>query len=111
YGQTVLETSLADLGRPWASGPLEEPARRELAAKSEIVIGWLARFDDLAARMAVGRGAVVVTHGEPHAGNIIRAGDRLALIDWDTVAVGPPERDLWMLDAGSPGALGRYRPL
>ena len=111
HGRAVLETALAELGRPWPGGPFAEPARRELAAKADIVTGWLARFDDLAARMAASRGKVVVTHGEPHAGNIIRTGDGLALIDWDTVALGPPERDLWMLDDGSTGALDRYRQL
>jgi spectinomycin phosphotransferase len=111
YGRAVLETALAELGRPWLGGPFAEQARQELAARADIVTGWMARFDDLAARMAASGGIVVVTHGEPHAGNIIRTGDGLALIDWDTVALGPPERDLWMLDDGSPGALDRYRQL
>ena len=40
---------------------------------------------------------LVVTHGEPHAGNVMRRSDgRHLLVDWDTVAVAPPERDLWM---------------
>jgi len=41
---------------------------------------------------------MVVTHGEPHPGNLIRTRDTLALVDWDTVALARPERDLWMLD-------------
>jgi spectinomycin phosphotransferase len=46
---------------------------------------------------------LVITHGEPHPGNVIRARDGLALVDWDTVGLAPPERDRWMLaaDAGS----------
>ena len=39
----------------------------------------------------------VVTHGEPHAGNVLRTGETYVLVDWDTVALAPPERDLWML--------------
>lgn len=39
----------------------------------------------------------VVTHGEPHAGNIMRSGDDTYLIDWDTAALALPERDLWLL--------------
>jgi spectinomycin phosphotransferase len=38
----------------------------------------------------------VVTHGEPHAGNVLRTpGGELLLVDWDTVGLAPPERDLW----------------
>jgi spectinomycin phosphotransferase len=39
----------------------------------------------------------VVTHGEPHGGNLMRVGESYVLVDWDTVALAPPERDLWML--------------
>ena len=50
----------------------------------------------------------VITHGEPHPGNFIRVADRFLLIDWDTAALAPPERDLWMLDDGFPGAWALY---
>jgi len=39
----------------------------------------------------------VVTHGEPHARNVLRTDGSPVLVDWDTVALAPPERDLWML--------------
>ena len=42
----------------------------------------------------------VVTHGEPHAANVISTGGRHVLIDWDTVGLAPPERDLWMVVDG-----------
>ena len=38
-----------------------------------------------------------MTHGEPHPGNVLRGPDGRYLVDWDTVQVAPPERDLWML--------------
>jgi spectinomycin phosphotransferase len=38
---------------------------------------------------------MVLTHGEPHPGNLLRAGGRWLLIDWETALVAPPERDLW----------------
>lgn len=38
---------------------------------------------------------LVVTHGEPHPGNVIRTAEGLVLVDWDTAALAPPERDLW----------------
>ena len=41
-----------------------------------------------------------MTHGEPHAGNVMRTDEGRLLVDWDTVALAPPERDLWMLVVG-----------
>jgi spectinomycin phosphotransferase len=53
--------------------------------------------DRLAADVASRHGEWVVTHGEPHTGNLMRTGDSRVLVDWDTVALAPPERDLWMV--------------
>jgi spectinomycin phosphotransferase len=54
-------------------------------------------------------GGLVLTHGEPHAGNLIRSADRLFLVDGDTVALAPPERDLWLLDDGTPDGFQSYQ--
>jgi aminoglycoside phosphotransferase (APT) family kinase protein len=67
---------------------------------------------DLDRFAAAGSGTdAVVTHGEPHPGNLIHTSDGLALVDWDTVALAPPERDLWMLDDGSDTVVTAYRDL
>jgi aminoglycoside phosphotransferase (APT) family kinase protein len=34
--------------------------------------------------------------------------DRIFLIDWDTVSLAPPERDLWLLESRCPGSLDAY---
>ncbi len=107
-GRAGLEAALGELDQPWTGGPFAEQARAAVAASAGAVTGWLATFDQLAAHLRDSDASLVVTHGEPHPGNIMRAGDQLMLIDWDTVALAPPERDLWMLDGGSPGALARY---
>ncbi|HEY1321153.1 MAG TPA: phosphotransferase [Streptosporangiaceae bacterium] len=104
----VLDAALAELGRPWAGGPFAEPVRRELAANAGRVAGWLSSFDELAAQVAARSAGDVITHGEPHPGNLIRVAGQFRLIDWDTVALAPPERDLWMLD-GAAGAFDHYR--
>jgi spectinomycin phosphotransferase len=53
--------------------------------------------------------ALVVTHGEPHPGNLISTSGGLTLVDWDTVALARPERDLWMIADLAGGALAvRY---
>lgn len=58
-----------------------------------------AGYDELATAVAAGRAGWVVTHGEPHAANVMRTdAGQLVLIDWDTAALGPRERDLWMVE-------------
>jgi len=89
-----LRAALSDLGRPWAGGRYSEPARQFLARRAAGIAAALARFGDLA-RQAAASGPPVITHGEPHPGNVLRSGNRLLLIDWDTVGVALPERDLW----------------
>ena len=99
-----LRAALSDLGRPWAGGPYSEPAREFLARRAVGIAAALARFGDIA-REAAASGPPVITHGEPHPGNVLRSGNRLLLIDWDTVGVALPERDLWhVADSDSPEA-------
>jgi spectinomycin phosphotransferase len=97
-GRDNLEQALDDLDRPWDGGPLSELARRELTSHAEAVARSLVDLDRFAVRFGGTNRDTVVTHGEPHPGNLIRTGTGLFLIDWDTVALAPPERDLWMID-------------
>ncbi|GLF93327.1 aminoglycoside phosphotransferase family protein [Streptomyces yaizuensis] len=107
-GRAGLERSLGDLGVPWTGGPLAEPARELLAGTP--VARRLAEYD-LRARDMRRRGvAPVLTHGEPHPGNVLWQGTRPLLLDWDTTAVAPPERDLWQV-ALEPGELDRWTEL
>lgn len=107
----LLTAALAALGRRWEGGSLAEPARRALADHAGTVTGWLAELDDLAQELRAAPAELVITHGEPHPGNLIMTSRGLRLIDWDTVALALPERDLWMLDDGPDGAFGRYAEL
>lgn len=99
-----LVNSLHVLDEVWTGGPYAETARKLLRAHARQVQAALRRFDTLAALVMRDRSDWVITHGEPHAANVIRtrAGD-MVMVDWDTVALGPRERDLWMLigDASS----------
>ncbi len=93
-GRAVIEQALREAHERWTGGPLTEAASAAFAENTDNVVAQLARLDELAA--AVARD-FVVTHGEPHAANVIRTNAGPVLVDWDTVALGPPERDLWML--------------
>jgi spectinomycin phosphotransferase len=107
-GRAGLETALRELGRPWDGGPFAEPARALLTAEAGQVRRMLGTFDELADRLAGRAAEPVITHGEPHPGNVIRVGAHLMLIDWDTVGLAPPERDLWHLTGRADESLRRY---
>ena len=93
-----LDVALAEGDRPWSSGPWAEPARALLAARAEEMAERLADHDAVAARVLETRPGWVVTHGEPHGGNVIHdPSNGLHLIDWDTAMVTPRERDLQMV--------------
>jgi spectinomycin phosphotransferase len=95
-----LEAALRELDEPWSGGPLSEPARKAVRDAAADLTELLALAGRLRADALTRCAEWVVTHGEPHAGNVMRTDDGLRLVDWDTVALGPPERDLWMLVAG-----------
>ena len=106
----ALEAALGELDRPWNGGPYSEPARQLVARHARRLGGALAHFDELV-RDAARSGPVVITHGEPHPGNILRSAGQMRLIDWDTVGLALPERDLWMVAGDDICAAGRYAEL
>lgn len=100
-----LLQALDDVTTLWNAGPYSEPARLLLADHGPTLRQRLNDFDRISNEVLVDKSNWVITHGEPHAGNIIRtrSGD-MAVVDWSFVALAPPERDLWMLlDPDHPG--------
>jgi spectinomycin phosphotransferase len=96
--RAALEKALADVERPWETGPLGEPTRRLLRGKARDVERRLDEYDALAARVRESSSSWVVTHGEPHRANVIRnASGGVHLVDWDTTLIAPRERDLRMV--------------
>ena len=105
----ALDAALSELGRPWLGGPYGEPARELLIRTADQIRGLLAGFDQLAELVAARE--MVITHGEPHGANFMRAGTATMLIDWDTTGLAPPERDLWMIASSTGEELGSYRAI
>jgi spectinomycin phosphotransferase len=120
-----LETALGDLEKPWSGGPFSEPARTLLAGAAGAIDAVLVTFDRLSDQVMAAPNRVI-THGEPHPGNVIQTAGGPMLIDWDTMGLAVPERDLWSLITGpgddiarrytratghaiDPGALDLYR--
>jgi len=90
--------ALRDLERPWSSGPFGEPARQLLQASAHDIERRLQEYDELVAHLRESSDSWVVTHGEPHRGNVIRdPRGGVYLVDWDTTLIAPRERDLRMV--------------
>jgi spectinomycin phosphotransferase len=103
----ALELALRELDQSWRGGPFSEPTRMLLVSRAGYITRLLKTFDQLATQVAAGS-RIVITHGEPHPANIIRAGPARMLIDWDTVGLAVPERDLWMIATGTGDEARRY---
>jgi spectinomycin phosphotransferase/16S rRNA (guanine(1405)-N(7))-methyltransferase len=101
-----LEAALA--GAPAGAGPYAGPLERLVAGHAGPVRAALDYYDEQRSRARAEPARPVVTHGEPHPGNTMLAGGRWLFIDWDTVLVAPPERDLWSLDPGDGSVLAAY---
>jgi spectinomycin phosphotransferase len=65
-----------------------------LADCRPVVQQAMRRFALLGAAVAGSADRWVVTHGEPHAGNVVGSPDGQRLVDWATLRLAPRERDL-----------------
>lgn len=89
----------AELAEPWRAGPLSDDAQQLLGQHADALASAVRELRERARRLRSRRSPLVVTHGEPHRGNLIRAATGFVLVDWDTTAVAAPERDLAVLGA------------
>ncbi|MFE9663855.1 phosphotransferase [Streptomyces sp. NPDC005955] len=95
-GRRRLEAVLRGADDGWADGPFAGPARELLQERAAGLRDRLEEFDRRVAALPTGAGALVVTHGEPHPGNLLWGPDGgFRLVDWDTCGLAVPERDLW----------------
>jgi spectinomycin phosphotransferase/16S rRNA (guanine(1405)-N(7))-methyltransferase len=104
-----IPLALDALGEPWTGGPYGERARRLLDERAHGLGRLLVAHDHLRVAVLPQLDRAVLTHGEPHAGNVLVADGRFLLVDWDTALVAPPERDLWQLDPGDGSVVEAYR--
>jgi spectinomycin phosphotransferase len=98
-GREDLAAFLLDPDRPWNGGPFGETARCLLATRTADLARLAAGFDHLVEATIPARANPVITHGEPHPGNLMSVDGRLLLIDWDTTGLAPPERDVAVIAA------------
>ena len=110
FGVPFLGQVEAVLGgrQPAVAGPYTQPVVRLLREHAVPVRRRLEQYRDLVTAALRQPGPYVLTHGEPHPGNAMLTSEGWRLIDWDTVLVAPPERDLWDLDPGDGSVLDGY---
>jgi spectinomycin phosphotransferase/16S rRNA (guanine(1405)-N(7))-methyltransferase len=90
------------------AGPHTVVLAEVVATYTPVITELLAEYDDLVAEARAHGDRDVLTHGEPHAGNVMRTAAGWTLVDWDTTLVAAPERDLWMLEPGDGAATAVY---
>ncbi|MBO3675742.1 phosphotransferase family protein [Streptomyces sp. NEAU-YJ-81] len=100
----------ARTARPWTSGPLAEEARTAIAAHDAAITRWTDRYLDLADLALSRRDQWVPTHGEPHNDNQVIGACGLKLVDWESLALAPRERDYADLIAVGAGDRLRLDP-
>ncbi len=103
-----LRAALSQVSVPWTAGPYGERARGLLAEHEHPLRTLLAAYERLATDVRGHPERMVITHGEPHAGNVLDVDGQHRLIDWDTARIAAPERDLWDLDPGDGSILEAY---
>lgn len=108
-GRGDLSAFLLDPERPWGGGPFSETARRLLVTRTADLAQLVAGFDDLLDSTHRVRAHPVITHGEPHPANLMSVDGRLMLIDWDTAALAPPERDVALIATADNDGVDRYQ--
>lgn len=87
----ILDTLETD----WNQGPFGPAARRLLCDKESLIRDLWDRCAELADEVRYAGVDWVITHGQLHSGNVLRAkGGVPILIDWDCLALAPRERDL-----------------
>ena len=108
-GRGDLNAFLLDPDRRWDGGPFAEAARGLLVTRAADLAQLAAGFGCLVDVTIPARADPVITHGEPHPANLMSVDGRIVLIDWDTAALAPPERDVSLIATTGNEGVDRYQ--
>ena len=101
-----LRATVEAPGERWDAGPHAATAWGLVVEHAGVVTDLLRRHAALAAGVDPSR--FVVTHGEPHRANTVVTSEGVLLVDWDTLLLAPPERDLWRMVQEDPAVAAAY---
>ena len=73
--------------------PLAEEARTAIADHDDAITRWTGRYHELADLALAHQVSWVPTHGEPHNDNQVVDAHGPRLVDWESLALAPRERD------------------
>lgn len=74
-------------------GPMSLPLHQLIVTQQNYIRSLQAEARELASFCSKAHDRIVLTHGEPSAGNVFRSDGSLLLGDWGHLMWGPPERD------------------
>jgi spectinomycin phosphotransferase len=94
----TLEAVLADPGTR-GDGPYAAAFSDLLWQHRTQICESFACYDTMAASLGEEQQTWVITHGEPKADNTLITASGPVLVDWDTVQLAPPARDIWMTES------------
>jgi spectinomycin phosphotransferase/16S rRNA (guanine(1405)-N(7))-methyltransferase len=103
-----IPAALDALAGAWDEGPYGERGRSLLDQHAGDLERIVAAYDGLADSVRELSDRAVLTHGEPHGGNVLVVEGQRLLIDWDTALLAVAERDLWDLDPGDGSVFDAY---
>jgi spectinomycin phosphotransferase/16S rRNA (guanine(1405)-N(7))-methyltransferase len=89
-------------------GPYAAIAAQLLVDNEAQIRRLISRYRALVALYLSDPAPVVITHGEIHPGNVMETSEGWVIVDWDTVLLAPPERDLWRLAQADGSVLREY---
>lgn len=106
-GGDLAQRVEAETAGPWTTGPLGEEARGLLRAGLARIAQAERRYRELRACEESRAAHRAPTHGEPHwANQMLTDAGTLILVDWETLAAAPRERDLAALPEAAQRAEG-----
>lgn len=99
FVQQLLEESVACRGGDVIAAELV----RIVQEKRDVIALLLWQAQELSARLLLQPPAYCLCHGDIHAGNVLLCEGKLLIVDWDTLILAPPERDLMFIGGGVGG--------